>query len=94
MGQYGIKETCEVLNLVAEIGVAIIKEVKKDGFQPQDLGAFLKSPEVDALIAPALDKIEQVPLEMGELGFLDGVQLAKFVYANVALRLVEALKVG
>lgn len=83
-GEYGIKETKEVIDLV--VGVVALetaKAVKKDGFQYKDLTEFLKSPELEAKVTAAIEGIEQVPHEMGDLGIVDGVALARYVYGKV-----------
>ena len=86
----GIKETKEVLDLVEAIGVAVATEVKKDGFQPKDLAAFLKSDEFMAKVGPAMDKVEQVPAELADLNFIESIQLARHGYSGME-RILEAL---
>lgn len=86
----GIKETKEVLDLVEALGVAIAVEVKKDGFQPKDLAAFLKSEEFMSKVQPAIDKVEQVPNELADLDFIESIQLARHGYGNME-KILEAL---
>lgn len=90
-GKYGVENTKEVLNLAKVVALAIVKEVKKDGFQVTDLGAFLKSAEFDASLQPALTDIALVPMEMGELGLIDGVALGRHAYEMVQ-EVMEALR--
>ncbi len=90
-GKYSTKETEDLLNLAAAVAVAIIHEGKKDGWQPSDLIAFLKSPEVEAAIASAIEGIEKVPAELVELDVFDGLHLGRAAYA-VGDKIVDALK--
>lgn len=80
-GKYGTKETIEVIVLGKVVTLAILAEVKKDGFQMQDLGAFLKSPEFEAAVRPAVENIDLVGPELAELDFFDGLALGKAAYA-------------
>ena len=92
-GKYGTANSEEILTLVKVAALAILKEVKKDGYQPKDLGAFLKSPEFEGALAPALKDAELVPSEVTELDFFDGLRLARFGY-NVMDEIIDALKVA
>ena len=82
-GKYGVKETKEVVTLAEVVTVAILQEVKKDGFQVADLGAFLKSADFEKAVAPALQGIENVPAELTELDLFDGLELGKHTYGMV-----------
>jgi hypothetical protein len=90
-GKYGTKETKELLTLVKTIGLAIVKEAKKDGWQPKDVLAFLKSDLVEAAIAPALQDIVTIPLEVTELDVFDGLDLGRHAYGCMD-EIVDALK--
>lgn len=90
-GKYSTTETKELLTLIKAVGLAIIAESKKDGWQPKDLLAFLKSDLVEAAIGPALAGIEQVPAEVTELDFRDGLDLGRFAYGCMD-ELIDALK--
>ncbi len=90
-GTYGVENTKEVLTLAKVVALAVVKEAKKDGFQIADLGAFLKSPEFEAALVPALADIQLVPQEMGELGLIDGVALGRAAYEMVQ-EVMEALR--
>jgi hypothetical protein len=79
-GQYGVKETLEVWKCAKAAIFAIVREAKRDGFQPTDMAAFLKSPEFEAAVSPALQGVEQVPAELGELDIFDDLALARTVY--------------
>jgi hypothetical protein len=82
-GKYGVKNLKEVLTLGTVVTVCIVKEVLKDGFQVTDLGAFLKSPEFEAAVKPAVEGVEQVPLEATELDLFDGLELSRHAYTCV-----------
>ena len=91
-GKYGTKETKEVLDLVlGVISLEVVKEIKRDGFQPSDLGAFLKSPQFDAKLAAALDGVQLVPSELTEIDLFDGVSLSRHAY-GLTVDLMEVLK--
>lgn len=79
-GQHGTKNTEELLNLVKVMALAVLAEVKKDGWQPTDLGAFLKSPEFEAALGPALQDAPVAAQELAELDFFDGLKLARYGY--------------
>ncbi|MCP3681737.1 MAG: hypothetical protein GY861_03515 [bacterium] len=76
----GIKETKEVMALVKAIAIPILKEVKKDGFQPQDILAFIGSPGFTAALQPAISGITQVPAEVADISVMEGLELGKYVY--------------
>ncbi len=90
-GQFGTANTEEVLNVVKVACLAVLAEAKKDGWQPKDLGAFLKSAEFEAALAPALKDVEKVPMELAELDFFDGLRLARYGY-GVMDDVLDALK--
>lgn len=92
-GQYGTQNTEELLTLVKVMVLATLAEVTKDGFQPKDLGAFLKSPEFEAALGPAVAEIQLAPLELTELDFFDGLHLARHAYACMD-DVLDALKVA
>ncbi len=74
-GKYGTKESKEILDLVKAVGVSIAVASKKDGWQKSDLLAFLKSPEVEAALKPAIDGAELVAAEVTEIDVMDGLAL-------------------
>lgn len=90
-GKYGTKETKEVVTLGKVVTLAILAEVKKDGFQAKDLGAFLKSPEFEAAVRPAVENVELVGPELAELDFFDGLDLGKHTYACIT-DILDAVK--
>jgi hypothetical protein len=90
-GEYGVKETKEVLNLIKVIALSIVAEGKKDGWQPKDALAFLKSPHLEAAVSAAVAGIEQVPAELSDIGVLDGIDLGRYAY-GVMDEVLDALK--
>lgn len=90
-GKFGTKETKEVLTLGKVVTVAIAKEVAKDGFQKEDLVAFMKSPEFEKAVVDAVVGAELVPAEVTELDVFDGLSIAKHSY-ECAMEVVGALK--
>lgn len=90
-GKYGIKNCKEVMELVKVVSLSMIGAIKVDGFQVDDLMSFLKSPEFEAAIGPALEDIKLVPEELKELDFFDGIALARSGY-DLASQIIAALK--
>jgi len=85
----GIKETQDVLKLVGVVAKSIVKEVKKDGFQLEDLAAFLQSPEWADALKEALKDVQAIPAEIADISLLEGLELGKDVYDLVADVLAE-----
>ena len=81
----GIKETKE--SLVLGFAIAkILQNALKDGFQPADLLTVLEglsSQENVAIITAAVQGIEQVPAEAADVDFFEGLELGRFVLAEV-----------
>lgn len=91
-GQYGIKETKDVLDLVIGcVAMEIVKEIKKDGFQITDLGAFIKSPEFEAKLGAAIENIALVPSEAVEIDLFDGIALGRYAYGLMS-ELIDQLR--
>jgi hypothetical protein len=90
-GQYGTKETQELLYLVKCIALPIVREVKKDGFQKTDLLAFLKSAEFEKALEPAIAGADAVPSELGELDLRDNLALGRYAYDTV-MDIVEEIR--
>jgi hypothetical protein len=92
--EHGIKETKEVLTGVLEV-VKVLAVELKDGFQVQDLIEAFKKLESDvekkAKIEAALKQIVEVPTEIKDLTFKEGIELAVHVLAEVPA-LIEAFK--
>lgn len=82
-GKHGTKNVKDCLYLGKVVTLCILREVKKDGFQYKDLGAFLKSAEFEAAVAEAVKDVDQVVPELTELDFFDGLDLGKYVYSSV-----------
>jgi hypothetical protein len=79
----GIKNIKEVLVLIKVILLSILKEVSKDGFQWEDLTAFLKSPDFEVALKPAIDDIQKVGAEALDVDFFEGVSLGKQIYSII-----------
>ncbi len=90
-GKYGVKETQELLYMVKAAALSIIREVKKDGFQLTDIGAFLKSAEFETAVVLAITGIEQVPEELAELDLRDDLALGRYIY-GVVMDVVQELR--
>ncbi len=90
-GKFGVKATLEVLKLTKVVALSILAEVAKDGWQPSDLGAFLKSPDFEAVLKPVVADLAAVPAELTELDLWDDLELGKTVYATVQ-EVIAALK--
>jgi uncharacterized protein (DUF2336 family) len=92
--EHGIKETKEVLTGVLEV-VKVLAVELKDGFQVQDLIEAFKKLEGDtekkAKLEAALKQIVEVPTEVKDLTFKEGIELAVHVLAEVPA-LIEAFK--
>lgn len=86
-----MKNTIEVLSLGKIVTLAILAEVKKDGFQIADLGAFLKTDEFHAAVKPAMDDIDQVDDELIAAGPLDWLFMARAAYSD-CMEVVEFLQ--
>ncbi len=93
-GKYDVHNTEELLTLVKLATISILQAIAKDGFQPKDLAAFLKSGTFEAAIAPALKDAHLVIPELSELDMWDGVQLAKFAYGQMDDILTEIKLAG
>lgn len=80
MGKYGIQHTKNLISL-GKIGViAILQDVQRNGFQFSDLAAPMKSPTFLQHYSEAIKHLEDVVLEVGELEFMEKVELAKHFY--------------
>jgi hypothetical protein len=81
-GQYGLKETKEVLDFISA-GVAAGVAIGADGkVDVQDLGQLLT---VIPSVGPAFDSIALVPKEVGELDDADALELIAYVGAKLVL---------
>jgi hypothetical protein len=86
-----VKETKDVLNVIRVIAIAVIEEIRRDGYQWTDLGAFLGSPEFESAVTDAASGIEQVPLELATMGFLDTIEIGRATY-DVVHDILKSLK--
>lgn len=94
MGVVGIKETKEVLLGVNELAIVLIK-LLKDGVQLDDAMALYAKISSDeafrGAVLNAVDKIAQVPSEIGELDIAEGIELASLQLSFVP-KIADALK--
>lgn len=79
----GYKETEDVLALVQFMSVEVGKAVTKDGFQYQDLLAFLQSDHFAERLEAALKDVYLVPVELSKLGWLGRIKLVQDVWRMV-----------
>ncbi len=81
----GIKETKEALAFGFAVA-AIIKGKLQDGFQASDLAAVLEnltSEENVILLKNAIEGANQIPAETASIGLFEGIELSRFVLAEV-----------
>lgn len=90
-GKHSVKNLKEILTVVKVASIVVIREVVKDGYQHKDLGAFLKSPEFEAAIKPAIEDAHLAVSEVTELDFFDGLDLGRHVY-TMADEILDELK--
>lgn len=90
----GIKETKEALEALEFLSLFIISKVK-DGVQVQDgvdlVSSILLDADMKGKISAAVDKIHEVPQELGDLELGEILELSKFAIDSVP-KYVEALK--
>lgn len=79
----GTKNTKEVIKLAIETVKPIVQAIKKDGFQPADLIAFLKSEGFHEALKPALDDVYMIVPELTTLNFFEIMSLLKFVFSEL-----------
>jgi hypothetical protein len=90
----GITETKEVLIAVNELSLVVIKHVK-DGVSVADLPAIVSelvgSDSFKLALVSAVTGITNVPAEVKDIDFTEGMELAK-VQLGYVPKLLEALK--
>ena len=80
-----------ILDLVFDIAVPIVEQVKKDGYQTTDLIAFLSSEEFRADFIDLLDELKEVPLEIKDLDSDEAIELTLMAVLKIK-DLVKAFK--
>lgn len=90
-GVYSVVNSKELVTLAKVVTVFLATESKKDGFQLTDVAKLLQSPEFLTAVGPALHDVEKVPSEMGEVDFVDGLELGRHTYSAV-MEVLEAFK--
>lgn len=90
----GITETKEVLVAVNELGLVVIKHVK-DGVSVADVPAIVSelvaSDSFKLALVSAVTGITNVPAEVKDVDFTEGMELAK-VQLGYVPKILEALK--
>jgi hypothetical protein len=94
MSTHGIEETKEVLVASNELTLVVLKHIK-DGVQVSDVPAIvtdlIASDSFKIALVAAITNITQVPAEIKDLDFTEGMELAKVQLAYVP-KILEALK--
>jgi hypothetical protein len=90
----GIQETQEVLVATNELALVVVKHVK-DGVQIGDIGAvvgeLISNVQFREALTKAVQNVAQVPAEIKDIDFAEGLELAKLQIAYIP-KFVEALK--
>lgn len=82
-GKFGVSETRELVIFLKNLILLCMKEMKEDGFQPDDLKAILTDPQIASDFFLAIEGISTAKEEMKELDFQDGLEISKFLYSCV-----------
>jgi hypothetical protein len=94
MSQVGIEETKEVLIALDELSLVVLKQIK-DGLQISDLATIvmtvLASDEIKAVLSRAVAGISQVPAEIKDVDFSEGMLLIKEELAYIP-KFISVLK--
>jgi len=93
-GQYGIKETKEVVIAANEIAVLIVKKLR-DGVQVQDgvdvASALFMDGDIKNAVNAAAENIKDVPNEIKDLDIQEGIELGMCQISYVP-KFIDALK--
>jgi len=80
MEKHGIEQLKEVQVALNEI-ILLIATIMKDGLQASDAIVIYEklkaNPELSAKLISAYNDIEKVPVELKDIDFLEGIELAK-----------------
>jgi hypothetical protein len=87
----GIKNMEEVAVLIEVIAVQVCKSIKTDGFQVSDLISFLQAPEFEEALQIAIDGSSELVNEAGDVGLMEGIQLARDLQ-RIVTHIAAALK--
>lgn len=79
----GVDNVKEVLELMFLIVTPILEEIKKDGFQPSDLLAFLDDPAFRDHLVAAVVNINELPSEIKNIGMLETFELGRFLINEI-----------
>ena len=91
MGQRGIENTKEVVELAGEIGVQVVTLMRRPGFQPKDLLTIFEQPAVIERVRKAVDGIAEVPAEVTDIDPIEAFVLGREAL-GAAQRIVQALR--
>lgn len=90
----GIQETSEVLVAANELGLVVIKHVK-DGVSASDIPAIVSelvaSDSFKLALTKAVTNVTQVPAEIADIDFAEGMELAKIQLSYVP-KILASLK--
>lgn len=90
----GIQETKDVLVAANELALVIVSEVR-DGVQADDVQKVIEkvmtSPAVTGAFQKAVQNVMAVPLELADISFFEGIELAQTQLAYVP-KFIEAFK--
>lgn len=86
----GITALKTVLTTVGDVGVKII-QLGKDGFQGDDIGEFLNDDKIVDSVLAAIKAAGQIPAEVVDIDFFEGISLARHGYAQFD-RIIDELK--
>ena len=91
----GIKETQELIAGIGAVAVALIGAVKKDGVGKGALDLvelFFQDAEFKAKVVAAVEQVNAIPAEIGDLDFAEGFELGKdgIELVKVILNAVQA----
>lgn len=89
-GQYGVSNAKELVSLACAVAVYMAKKAK-DGLSAGEIFGLLQDEAFKAAVGPALDNLNLVPSELGELDFGDGINLGRHTYEKVS-EVLEAFK--
>lgn len=79
----GINSLKNLIGLSFSLVTPIVKEVKKDGFQPTDLIAFIDSEDFKGHVKKLTEDWRDIPSEIKDLNAIEGVELGYYIYGEV-----------
>lgn len=76
----GVENIKAAGRLLKFAGIAIAQEIAKDGFQPIDLLAPLKSNEFNAALQPVVKNYKELVIELSDISWQEGLDLVQGAY--------------